>query len=398
MQFLIEKDAIIDPLTRVSSVIDSGPTIPILSQVLIESNSEGIRLWGSNIDIEASERIVDVDVAAEGKFVCSAQLLLEYCRRQRNGSRLSFFRSNRDLVVENIDTSVAGTPSEANGDASEDFKNAFTETLLDPDDFPYLNVGEDEWALQFDIDRFALRSILKRTEHAMGLNEPRMYLNSTLLEVSNTSVRAVTTDSHRLAISETNLDKEIGDAFFRHRAVLPRKTALELSKVLGTLSSRVTVKIKNTHIQVSTPYYSFTSKLLEGAFPDWRAAVPGDLELAFRANREELANGLRTVGILGMSQRDPNKGRIAAKVDVSSGRLDIRADIVQKKVEHTMSVEENVEKHVFQINYRYLLDALDAMPDCENVDVYLRDTQSACHVKFPDDESTSFLVMLLKDS
>ncbi|MXW47623.1 MAG: hypothetical protein F4Z97_03090 [Gammaproteobacteria bacterium] len=164
------------------------------------------------------------------------------------------------------------------------------------------------------------------------------------------------------------------------------------------MTSRVTVKIKNTHIQVSTPYYSFTSKLLEGAFPDWRAAVPGDLELAFRANREELANGLRTVGILGMSQRDPNKGRIAAKVDVSSGRLDIRADIVQKKVEHTMNVEENVEKHVFQINYRYLLDALDAMPDCENVDVYLRDTQSACHVKFPEDESTSFLVMLLKDN
>ncbi len=403
MRFVIEKDAIIDPLSRVSSVIETGPTIPILAQVLIESNQGGIRLWGSNIDIEASEQIDDVELSVEGKFVCSAQMLLEYCRRQPNGSRLDFNQLNTELVVENIDANTTDRVPVANGDATEpqnafdDFKNALTETLLDADDFPYLSVGDGEWDLQFDMDRFALRNILKRTEHSMGQNEPRMYLNATLFEITHNAVRAVTTDGHRMAMSEAALDTEIGDVDFRHRAVLPRKTALELSKVLGTLASRVTLRFKSSHIQVSTPNYSFTSKLLEGAFPDWRAAVPGNLALAFRANRSELANGLKLVGILGMSQKETNKNRIAASIEANEGRLDLRADVVQKKVEHTMHVDENMEPHKFQVNYRYMLDALEAMPECENVDLYVRESQAACQVKFPEDSSTSFLVMLLKD-
>ena len=404
MRFLIEKDAIIDPLSRVSSVIETGPTIPILAQVLIESTQQGgIRLWGSNIDIEASEQIDDVEVSAEGKFVCSAQMLLEYCRRQPNGSRLDFNQVETELIVENVDAKTTEHVPVSNGSAPEgqsfldQYKNAWTESLLDANDFPYLSVGEGQWDLQFDLDRFALRSILKRTEHAMGQNEPRIYLNATLLEITSNNIRAVTTDGHRMAMSETFLDSEVGDSDLKHRAVLPRKTALELSKVLGSLTSRVTLRFKSTHIQVSTPSYSFTSKLLEGAFPDWRAAVPGNLELAFRANRSELANGLKLVGILGMSQKDANKNRLAASVIVDQGRLDIQADVVQKKVEHTMNVEQNFAQHRFQVNYRYLLDALEAVPECENVELYLRDSQSACQVKFPDDASTSFLVMLLKD-
>ncbi len=403
MRFLIEKDALIDPLSRVTSVIDTGPTIPILAQILIESTPGGIRLWGSNIDIEASEQIDDVEVSDSGKFVCSAQMLLEYCRRQPNGSRLDFSQNDTELVVENVDTKAAEHVPVANGDAThpgtsiEQHRNALTETLLDAEDFPYLRVGEGDWDLQFDMDRFALRNILKRTEHAMGQNEPRMYLNATLFEITNNVVRAVTTDGHRMAISESMLDSEIGDSDLRHRAVLPRKTALELSKVLGTLASRVTLRFKGTHIQVSTPSYSFTSKLLEGAFPDWRAAVPGNLELAFRADRSELSDGLKLVGILSMSQKDVNKNRIAASVDVDDTQLVMRADIVQKKVEHSMNVLENAGKHKFQVNYRYLLDALEAMPECESVDLYLRDSQAACQVKFPEDTSTSFLVMLLKD-
>ncbi len=404
MRFTIEKDTIIEPLSRVASVIDSSPTIPILAQVLIESVDGGIRLWGSSIDLEASERIEDVEVSAEGKFVCSAQMLLEYCRRQPSGSRLDFNQAGTRLVVENIDSAQVDSVPAANANGSapdaqfstEDYKNAMTESLLDAEDFPYLNVGEEEWTVQFDMDRYALRNIFRRTEHAMGKNEPRHYLNATLLEIADSCVRAVTTDGHRMAMSESNIDAP--DLELRHRAVVPRKTAIELSKVLSSLTSRVTVQFKSAHLRMSTPNFSFTSKLMEGAFPDWRAAVPGNLELAFRADRSELASGLNMVGILGMAHKDPNKGKIAANVVVSNGRLDMVADIVQKKIEHTMNVDENISEHKFQVNYRYLLDALEAMPECENVELYLRATQSACQIKFPEEASTTFLVMLLKDT
>lgn len=402
MRFVIDRDAIIDPLSRVSSVIDSGPTIPILAQVLIESTEGGIRLWGSNIDMEACERIQDVEVLSEGKFVCSAQTLLEYCRRQPDGCRLDFNQDNSQLIVENIDSVSSGDARVSNGDASEStedevYKNAMTESLLDAEDFPYLDIDTSQWNLQFDVDRFALRNIFKRTEHAMGHNEPRLYLNATLLEMTSDTVRAVTTDGHRMAMSETKLDSEIGDSDLRVRAVLPRKTALEISKVLTSLTSRVSLQFKDSHIRLTTPDFTFTSKLMEGAYPDWRAAVPGNLELAFRADRSEFAHGLKLTGILGMAQRDSNKGRIAANVEANNGRLDIRADIVQKRIEHTMNVEENTAKHKFQVNYRYLLDALEAMSECEKVEIYLRQSQSACQIKFPEDESTSYLVMLLKD-
>lgn len=402
MRFVIDRDAIVDPLSRVSSVIDSGPTIPILAQVLIESTEGGIRLWGSNIDMEACERVEDVEVISEGKFVCSAQTLLEYCRRQPNDCRLDFNQENNELIVENIDSISTGDSPVSNGNASEPgeeeiYKNAMTESLLDAEDFPYLNIDASEWSLQFEMDRFALRNIFKRTEHAMGQNEPRLYLNATLLEITADTVRAVSTDGHRMAMSETKLDSEIGDGDLRIRAVLPRKTAMELSKLLTSLTSRVSLQFKDSHVRMSTPNFSFTSKLLEGSYPDWRAAVPGNLELAFRADRSEFANGLKLAGILGMSQKDASKGRIAANVEVNNGRLDIRADVVQKRIEHTMNVEENSAKHRFQVNYRYVLDALEAMPECEDVEIYLRQAQSACQIKFPEDESTSYLVMLLKD-
>lgn len=405
MRFVITRDAIIDPLSRVSSVIDSGPTIPILAQVLIESTADGgIRLWGSNIDIEACERVEDVEVLSEGKFVCSAQMLLEYCRRQPDGSRLDFNQENSMLVVENIDSDSAAAALESSdgapgSEAEEDHRNAMSESLLDAEDFPYLEIDASEWNLQLDMDRFALRNIFKRTEHAMGHNEPRLYLNATLLEITSDTVRAVTTDGHRMAMSETKLDSEIGDSELKVRAVLPRKTALELSKILSSLASRVSLQIKDSHIRMSTADFTFTSKLMEGAYPDWRAAVPGNLGLAFRADRSEFVHGLKLTGILGMtSQKDVNKGRIAANVEVSDGKLDIRANVIQKRIEHTMTVEENTEAHKFQVNYRYLLDALEAMPDCESVEIYLRKSQSACQIKFPEDQSTSFLVMLLKDS
>lgn len=410
MYFSIDKDTLLDPLVRVSSAIKGGgSSIPILSQVLIHVEDTYITLIGSNIETEIQERIHDVIIRETGKFACTAQMLLDYCRHSPADSTLIFRQQDRQLSVNRSTKSKdPDTESESFDDgegqtftdervvfADQIAKltdNSMFELLLDPDDFPFMQLENVTWDLQFDIDRYSLRSILKRTEHAMGVEETRFYLNATMLEIEDKVIRSVATDAHRMAICEVPLDSALGlEENMRHRVVMPRKTVVELIKVLSTLTSRVTVRFKDTHVNITTPNFSFSSKLLEANFPDWRASMPLSPQLAFRANRSELHGALNTIGILSSS----NKERLTARMIASDGHLEIKAKSSQKNIHEAMSVEENDGTYNLEMHYRYLLDVLDSAPEQDSVDVYVKN--NTCVIKFTDDAASSDLIMLMKN-
>ncbi len=381
MRFVVNRETFLEPLSRVCSIVDSGTSVmPILSSVYISSQGKGLSLTGSNIDIEINEFIPDIDVPEAGTILFSAERLLEFCRKQPTGSEIEIITEDDKIRIQRGEHSVL---------------NANT---LDADDFPMMDVGADEWSVSFDVERSDLLKNLKRIQHAMAVDDYRSYLNGALFEIENGVFRTVATDAHRLAVSESEIDLEIGER--KHRALLPRRTILELMKVVSSLSSSVNIKIKDSHVDVTADNLSFASKLLEHTYPDWRGAVPVNLDKTIGIDRQEFASALSRINILSAETRER---KIPVNIKVEDSNMLVRGQSEQtlspQKIRENLLVKHSGDKVEFNAVCKYLLDSLETMPDSDEVEMSVRSqTQgNACILKFPDDASAIFIVMLLKD-
>lgn len=390
MQFIVERDQILNPLSRVNTVVDRNPTIPILSQVLltVDEGRNGIKLTGSNIDIEISEFIPDIQVTESGQAAFPGLTVQEFCRQQPSDCRLNIEFSDGKMNINKI-----GVDGEADQNIKDDgglshlsLQTMAQGTLDGP--FPILDAGD--WEIRFQINRSDLRTVMQRAQHAMGSQDLRFYLNAMLFEMSEHELRTVATDGHRMAVCHTEVATGLSDSM--HRAIVPRKTVLDLGKLLAELSSPVTLEFNENHIRISTPTLKFTSKLLEGTYPDWRGVIPANLSRVFSVTRQEMIATLRRVAILG--------SEVSASMQVSDGKLRVNAQTsknAQLEIDEQLDITQEGDSIDFQVNGRYLLDIFDVMTEYDTVDFNLKNAQSACLVNFPGNESASFLVMLLKD-
>ena len=398
MQFVVERDQILNPLNRVNTVVDRNPTIPILSQVLltVADDRNGFQLTGSNIDIEISEFVPDVQVTESGRVAFPGLTVQEFCRQQPKDCSLRFDITNGMLNINKIDDggigSRDGTGEAENSDVAGGQSHLSLQTMAqDTSDGPFPILDAGDWDIQFQIGRSDLRTIVQRSQHAMGSQDLRYYLNAMLFEMNESELRTVATDGHRMAMCHTEVATGLNDSM--HRAIVPRKTVLDLGKLLADFSSPVTLEFNDNHVRVSTPSIQFTSKLLEGTYPDWRGVIPANLSSVFQVARENIIASLRRiVGILGPE--------VPASMQVKDGRLRIHAQSSrnsQAEIDEQMEIKQYGESPDFQVNGKYLLDIFEAMKDYDKVEFNLKNAQSACLLKFPGNESSNFLVMLLKD-
>ncbi len=399
MQFIVERDQILNPLNRVNTVVDRNPTIPILSHVLLTVNEDrnGFQLTGSNIEVEISEFVPDIQVTESGRVAFPGLTVQEFCRQQPNNCQLKFDFSDGMMNINKLDDGFGSrAESEAEGEESPGGESGQSHLSLqamaqDTSDGPFPILDAGDWDIQFQISRSDLRTIVQRAQHAMGTQDLRYYLNAMLFEMNESELRTVATDGHRMAVCHTEVMTGLNDSM--HRAIVPRKTVLDLGKLLADFSSPVTLEFNSNHVRASTPSIEFTSKLLEGTYPDWRGVIPANLSRVFQVTRETIIASLRRiVAILGPD--------VPTSMQVKDGRLRIHARTSrnsQAEIDEQMDIEQNGESLDFQINGKYLLDIFEVMKDYDKVEFNLKNAQSACLLKFPGNESSNFLVMLLKD-
>ncbi len=403
MNIIFDRDQFLEPLNRVSTVVEKNPALPILSQVLLQTEDEGIRLTGSNIQMEISELIPDVRVPEKYAFTFACRTVLGFCRRLPPRCRLRIEIAQDMMTI----TKVQSVESEDGiADHAEYFSHSQLKTEIQDQlqenmpglesqlgEFPILEPGE--MSVQFDMLRSDLHSLIRRTQHAMGSDDSRYFLNATLFEISQKDVRTVTTDAHRMATSltevQTNLDSE------RHRSIVPRQTVLDMNKLLAEISSKITVEFNNRHVRLKTPDFSFTSKLLEGSYPDWRGAIPVNLPHVLRVKRDKLVEVLKIVNGTFPDEKSP----LAVRLELEESTLQVHAESKlqgENFIDLELEIEEPTEYLLrIKANCAYLQDVLEAMSECESVDFYNKDNQGACIIRFPDDESATFVVMLLRN-
>jgi DNA polymerase-3 subunit beta len=228
---------------------------------------------------------------------------------------------------------------------------------------------------------------MERTSFAMANQDVRYYLNGLLLDLRDKELRCVATDGHRMAMAETTLDVSVKG---NRQIIIPRKGVTELLGLFESGEGEVSIEFSTNHIRVRRGDVVFTSKLIDGKFPDYEAVVPLGADKLVQVDRETLRNALQRAAILS------NEKYRGVRLEVSPNCLRIIAhNPEQEEAFEEIEAETKVGDVAIGFNVGYLLDALGSLED-DRVHLYLRDAQSSCLLRGAANPQTQHVVMPLR--
>lgn len=365
MKLKINRDRLIDPLNLISGVVEKRQTLPILGNVLIRHKSGQLALTGTDSETEIYIALDGVDGNA-GETTVNARKLMEICRS---------LPDQATIEIETKDERVR----------LKSGRSVFTLQTLPAGDFP--SVETLDWDIRARIKHSELKRTIRATSFAMAQQDVRFYLNGLLMEFRNDELRAVATDGHRLAKTEADCKTAIEGV---RQCIVPRKAVIEMSRLLQDSEDVAEIKIGQNHVRLIANNVTFTSKLIDGRFPDYERVIPKKLEHNILLNRETLIDIIRRVAIL------TNEKFRGIRLILKSGLLTVSGSNPEQE-EATEEIEIDYVGPEMEIGFNatYLLDAMEALSS-ETVEIDLQDTNSSCVVKAPKEEDTIYVLMPLR--
>src|SRR5215212_6266878 len=263
-----KRDEILGPLSAVSGIIERRHTLPILSNVLIDRAADALSFLATDIEIQITAKS-GLEAAAEARSVTvGARKLLDILRALPESAEVTLQQQDKRLLVK------AG-------------KSRFTLQTLPAEDFPRLAKPAGESA-KFELEQKALRRVLSLVQYAMAQQDIRYYLNGLLMVVEEKQLKLVATDGHRLAYASLKLDADLP----RQELIVPRKTVLELSKLLADTEDEVKIEVSPSQAAFSFGAIELVSKLVDGKFPDYTRVIPTQHKNRLVIERELLRQAL----------------------------------------------------------------------------------------------------------
>jgi DNA polymerase-3 subunit beta len=265
-------------------------------------------------------------------------------------------------------------------------RSRFTLAALSPNDFP--SVDDVDVIERVRVPEAALKELIERTAFAMAQQDVRYYLNGLLLDLRENALRCVATDGHRLALCEAPLPG--GGAQTRKQIILPRKGVLELQRLLEGGDRELELEVGRNHLRVNREDVTFTSKLIDGRFPDYDAVIPIGADKEVKVDREVLRAALQRAAILS------NEKYRGVKLDVSPGQLRLVAhNPEQEEAQEEIEADTKIDGLSIGFNVTYLLDALSALRE-ETVLIAQRDANSSALVREASNDRSRHVVMPLR--
>ncbi|MGB8974653.1 MAG: DNA polymerase III subunit beta, partial [Pseudomonas capeferrum] len=304
--------------------------------------------------------------AEPGEITVPARKLMDICKSLPNDVLIDIKVDEQKLLVK------AG-------------RSRFTLSTLPANDFP--TVEEGPGSLTCNLEQSKLRRLIERTSFAMAQQDVRYYLNGMLLEVSRNTLRAVSTDGHRLALCSMSAPIEQDD---RHQVIVPRKGILELARLLTDPEGMVSIDLGQHHIRATTGEFTFTSKLVDGKFPDYERVLPKGGDKLVVGDRQALREAFSRTAILS------NEKYRGIRLQLAAGQLKIQANNPeQEEAEEEISVDYNGSALEIGFNVSYLLDVLGVMTT-EQVRLILSDSNSSALLQEAGNDDSSYVVMPMR--
>ena len=262
MQFTITREQLLKPLQQVCGVLSNRPTLPVIGNILLEIQGNQLSMTGTDLEVELTTlATLEQAVEFEGKFTIPAKKFLDICRSLPEDSMISVqFEEDRALV--------------------RAARSKFNLATLPASDYPNLMDWKPE--VDFTIDQSTLARLIDATQFSMANQDARYFLNGMKFETEGNLLRTVATDGHRLAVCTMALSQELTT----HSVIVPRKAVLELSRLVSGNQEPVRLEIGSSNIRVSMNGIVFTSKLIDGRFPDYRRVLPRNADRILEAETE----------------------------------------------------------------------------------------------------------------
>ena len=373
MKFSIDRSALLTALQHVHSVVERRNTIPILSNVLIEAKEDGVYLTATDMDIAVIEKInlEKSEVMQLGTITTSAQMLYDIVRKLPENVKVELLSEKNDRLGIKASSS------------------SFALNCLPAEDFP--SISQEEFKFTFSLETNDLIRLIDKTSFAMSLEETRYYLNGIYLhavkDAEGEKLRTVSTDGHRLSRVDMNIPEGANEI---PGVIVPRKTIMEIRKLLEDHSDTINLSLSDNKIKLSFSNVILTSKLLDGTFPDYSRVIPEQNDKTVTISNQLLSEAVDRVSTV-----STDKTR-AIKVNINKGNLIISATNPDKgSASESLDVIYDGEEVEIGFNSKYVLDVARQIKGNEII-IKLSDSVSPTLVYDKDDKGVLFVLMPMR--
>ena len=360
------RDNLLRPLQIVSGIVERRHTLPILANILIRKDGERVSFLSTDIEVQITTHAMigsGGDVAAT---TVAARKLLDILRALPDSNDVALTLANKRMTVQ------AG-------------KSRFALQTLAADEFPTVTQAE-HYNATVTLPQKTLKHLFNMVHFSMAQQDIRYYLNGLLLVVEGKNVIAVATDGHRLAFCQVETEQE----FQRQEVIIPRKTIIELQRLLEDTDEPVQIEIANNQVKLTFADIELISKLVEGKFPDYTRVVPKGYKNNFTIGRDQLLRSLQRAAIM---TSDKFKG---VRCIVTPGSMKVSStNADQEEAVEEIEIDYGGDSVDIGFNVTYLLDVLNNLK-AEYVNIALGDANSSALITLPDNADFKYVVMPMR--
>jgi len=365
MKFDIQRESILKPLQMVSGIVEKKQTLPILSNILINLEDKQLSITATDLEMEVIATAT-VESSVNGATTVPVRKFFDTCKTLEEGSSLKFAVENEKAILKSK-------------------KTRFSLATLPSNDFPVIDTKSS--LFEFQMPQHDLKRLIDKTSFAMAFQDVRYYLNGLMFEIAPTVVKAVATDGHRLAISSYSTVTGVEE---KATIIVPRKAVLEIARLLEESDDNVTVVIGENFIRLLLPNVTFTSKLIDGQYPNYQGVIPVNCDKQINVDKNLIKQCLVKTSILS------NEKYRGIKLEIGSGYLRASANNPeQEEAEDEIEIDYTGERVEIGFNVNYLLDAITAI-DSDNVELNVTDSSGSTLIKASDSDDCMYVVMPMR--
>jgi DNA polymerase III subunit beta len=365
MKIVTDRENLLEPLQQIASVVERRQTLPILANILINAGNGNLQMTATDLEVELKTQ-ASAECSGEADFTVPARKLLDITKALPESAKINI---------------------EIDGDKVklQSGRSRFSLSVLPAQDYPVIEPTPSNSVL--NIKESLLKRLIEKTQFAMAQQDVRYYLNGMLVEISKGDIRTVATDGHRLALSHSkgcvNHDVDM-------QVILPRKAVIELGRLLKDQDTEIKVELSNSYMKVLLQNAVFTTKLIDGRFPDYQRVMPTGSDKEVESEKLALRQSLTRASILS------NEKYRGIRFSLSPDLLQLQAhNPEQEEAEEELEVSYQGEALKIGFNVGYLLEAIAAI-DEDRVIIELKDSNSSAMMYGKENDESKYVIMPMR--
>ncbi len=360
------QEKLLSVLQSVSGIVEKRHTLPILANVLLRKTGGTVQFTTSDLEIQIRTGVEMDGDAGNFTTTVGARKLIDILRTMPGDQTVTLESSQNKLMLKGG-------------------KSRFTLQTLPAEDFPLVQEAPS-FGPVFSVPQKTLKDLLNQVSFAMAVHDIRYYLNGILFVAEGKSLSLVATDGHRLAFASAQLDVDVP----RQEVILPRKTVLELQRLLSDAEGAIEMQFANNQAKFAFGGMEFVTKLVEGKFPDYNRVIPKNHKNAVTLGRAPLLASLQRTAIL---TSEKFKG---VRLNLEKDTLRVASNNAeQEEAVDELDIDYGGDAIEIGFNVTYLIDALANM-DQDMVKLELADANSSALITIPENASFKYVVMPMR--